>query len=113
MDDLPGAADAAREAIEIRAAREPDRVGVAVASEHVALVLALRGDFARAATLEGFVGAAFERNGYLREFTEMTSHNRLTALLHAAVAPDECARQAAAGAALTPESAIALALDAV
>lgn len=109
-NDLLGAIVAAREAIEIRAAHEPDRVGVAVAIEHVALIAALRGHFARAAALEGFVDAAFERNGAVREFTETTTHDCLWALLTGTVAPEELARLRADGAALAPENAIALAL---
>jgi len=44
-------------------------------------VCALRGDLARAATLEGYAGAASRRHGIEREFTETTTFNRLTALL--------------------------------
>ena len=74
LDDLNGAAAAARESIGIHAAREPDHAHVAVAIEHLALVFALRGDFARAATLEGYADAALQRHGYERESTEMTTH---------------------------------------
>ena len=111
VDDLPGALAAAREAIGIYAAREPDHVKVAVATEHLALVVALRDDLARAATLEGYADAAFARHGTPREFTETTTHDRLTALLRERLALDELARLIAEGAALTPEAAIALALE--
>ena len=97
VDDLPGAAAAAREAIGIRAAREPDHAHVAVAIEHLALVFALRGDHARAAILEGYADAAFARHGFEREFTETTTHDRLTALLREELAPDELARLTAGG----------------
>ena len=110
VDDLLGAVAAAREAIEINAAREPDHAFVAIAIEHVALVFALRGDRAGAATLEGYADAALQRHGYPREFTETTTHDRLTALLREGLAPDELAQLSAEGAALTPETAIALAL---
>ena len=108
---FPAPLAAAREAIGIFAASEPDHAHVAIAIEHLALVLALRGDLARAATLEGYADAAFERLGFPREFTEATTHDRLTALLHEGLAPDELARLSAEGAALTPEAAIALALE--
>ncbi len=111
VDDFPGAAAAAREAIGIRAAREPDHAQVAIAIEHLALVFALRGELARAASLEGYADAALQRHGYPREFTETTTHDRLNALLREELAPDELARLSAEGAALTPEAAIALALD--
>ena len=81
VDDLSGAVAAARESIGIHAAREPDHAYVAIAIEHLALVFALRGDRARAAMLEGYADAAFARHGFEREFTETTTHDRLTALL--------------------------------
>jgi predicted ATPase len=111
VDDLPGAVAAAREAIEINAAREPDHAYVAVAIEHLALVFTLRGDRARAATLDGYADAALARHGFPREFTETTTHDRLTAFLRERLAPDELARLIAEGAALTPQAAIALALE--
>jgi predicted ATPase/class 3 adenylate cyclase len=110
VGDLTGAVAALREAIGIRAAREPDHAHVAVAIEHLALVSALRDDHARAATLGGYADAALVRHGYPREFTETTTHDRLTECLREALAPDELARLTAEGAALTPEAVIALAL---
>jgi predicted ATPase/transcriptional regulator with XRE-family HTH domain len=111
VDDLAGAIAAAREVIGVRAAREADHVYAEVAVEHLALAVALRGDLMRSATLEGYAEAAFARRGYEREFTETTTYNRLTALLREGLAPDELARLRAEGVALTPEAAIALALD--
>ncbi len=95
----------------IRAAREPDHAHIAIAIEHLALVVALRGDRARAAVLEGYADAALQRHGYEREFAEATTHDRLTAFLHEGLARDELARLTKGGAALTPETAIALALE--
>jgi predicted ATPase/transcriptional regulator with XRE-family HTH domain len=110
-DDLSGAVAAAQEAIGILAAHEPDHAHVAIAIENVALVIALRGDRARAATLEGYADAAFGRHGFEREFTETTTHDRLLALLHEELGSDELARLSAQGAALAPEAAIALVLE--
>ncbi|MGA8533724.1 MAG: adenylate/guanylate cyclase domain-containing protein [Candidatus Tumulicola sp.] len=109
--DLPGVAAAAREAIGIRAAREPDHAHVAVAIDHLALFFALRGDRVRAATLESYADAALERHGRPRDVAETATRERLAALLQEALAPDELARLTAEGAALTPEAAIALALE--
>ena len=86
VDDLPGALAAAREAIEIRA-RDPDRAYIAVAMEHLSLVYALRGELTVAAVLEGYADAALRRYGFTREFTEATTHDRLTALLREGLAP--------------------------
>ncbi|MGB6602664.1 MAG: hypothetical protein WBE77_16440, partial [Candidatus Cybelea sp.] len=111
VNDLPSAMAAAREAIRIHAPSEPDHAHVAIALEHLALVFALRGDSARAATLEGYADAAFGRHGYQREFTEMTTHDRLITVLHEALASDGRARLNAQGAALTSDAALALALE--
>jgi predicted ATPase/class 3 adenylate cyclase len=110
VDDLPGAVAGAREAIGIYAAREPDDAHVAIGIEHLALVFALRAEVALAATLEGYADAALARYAFPREFTETTTHDRLTALLREGLAPDELARLSVEGAALTREAAIALAL---
>jgi hypothetical protein len=61
--------------------------------------------------LEGYADAALQRHGFPREFTETTTHDRLTALLRERLAPGELARLIAEGAALTPQAAIALALE--
>ncbi len=111
VGDFPGAALAAREAIELQASTDSADVYVGIGIEHLALVAAARGDFSSAATLEGYANAALRRQGFEREFTETTTYNRLTALLHEGVAPDELARLTEEGAALTPEGAIALALE--
>ena len=111
MDDLPGAGAVAREAIGIYATQEPDRVMIALGIEHLALVSALGGDLLRAARTEGYVDALLRRKGAEREPTETTTYNRLMAQLGEALAPDELERLLAEGAALTPESAIALALE--
>jgi tetratricopeptide (TPR) repeat protein len=110
VDDLPAAVAAARESIGIYA-RDPGHNNVAIAIQHLALVFALRGDGARAATLDGYAEAAFQRHGFLPEFTERTTHDRLTALLRETLAPEDLARMVAEGAVLTPEAAVALALE--
>jgi hypothetical protein len=65
----------------------------------------------RAATLEGYADAALMRNGWPRDFTETTTHDRLSALLRDALAPDDLGRRLAEGASLKAEEAISLALD--
>ncbi|MBC5799506.1 MAG: hypothetical protein GIX03_04045 [Candidatus Eremiobacteraeota bacterium] len=110
-DDVPGACVAAREAIRESQAREPDTAYLAVAIEHLALALALDGHVPYAALLEGYADAAFLRHGFEREFTETATHERLAALLHKYLSPDDIGRLLAAGAAFTPQSAVALALE--
>jgi hypothetical protein len=112
IDDLSGAADSARDAIALFARLQPGNVRVAISIEHLALVFALRGDCARAATLEGYAEAAFARLGFEREFTEESAHDRLVAVLRERLSPAEIERLTAAGATLAPEAAISLATEA-
>ncbi len=108
--DLAGAEAAAREAIEIHAGSEPNRAYTAVGIEHVALVVALRGDLSRAATLEGYADATLRRHGYKREFTERTTYDRLRAILNTELLPGNLAARTKEGARLKPRDAIALAV---
>ena len=71
----------------------------------------MRGDYTRAASLEGYADAVFRRCGFERGFTESTTHDRLGALLDDHVAAVELARLHEAGASLTVEGAEALALE--
>lgn len=111
MDDLPAAVEVAREVIDLYATRDSEDYQLANTIEHLALVYALRGDFARADTMEGYAVAAFRKIGFDRELTERRTHDRLTALLREGLAPIELARLTAEGAALKPEAAAALALE--
>ncbi len=110
VGDLAGAAEAAR-SVFAALAREPDHPFVATALEHVGLVRALEGDLASAAALEGFAEATIRRSGLQREATEKKTYERLIALLHEGLGPDELERLIAEGAALGPEAAIALAIQ--
>jgi predicted ATPase/class 3 adenylate cyclase len=110
-EDAPGAVAVASESIGLFAQHEPDHTFNAIVIEQLAVAYALRGDLTRAASLEGFAGAALHRHGFVREFTETTTFDRLMALLRDGLAPDELERLLADGAALAPEDAIALALE--
>jgi predicted ATPase/class 3 adenylate cyclase len=111
VDDLTGARAAAHEAIEALASREPESTFVTMAIEHLALTLAVGGDFERAARFAGYVDAAYDRLGFERDFTETTTHDRLTALLRKQLPPEELERLHAEGAALIPQAAVALVLE--
>jgi predicted ATPase/class 3 adenylate cyclase len=111
IDELPEAASAAREGLSVFAKTEPDHTYAALALGHLALVFALRDDLTRAATLQTYVDVAFARHGFEREYTERTTHERLSTLLHERLAPDERERLFAYGAALGPEAAISLAFQ--
>jgi hypothetical protein len=110
IDDLAGALESVRTGIAIASTHEPEHFGVAIGIEHMALIAALAGDFARAARLEGYADAALSRAGFAREYTEQTAHDRLGAVLRDGLRVDELERLKAEGAALAPKDAIALAL---
>ncbi len=86
---------------------EPANPHVPVTLEHMALVHALEGDRERAARLEGYVNRALLDVGYGREYTECVTQQRLDALLRERYDETELDALLAAGAALTPEEAIA------
>ena len=109
--DLAGSEAAAREAIALLAARDPDTAQVPFAMEHLALVYALRHDLERAAQLEGFAEHAMHRVGTEREHTEIVTYQRLMELLGAGLPPAELARLTSEGASLKLEAAVALALE--
>jgi hypothetical protein len=71
----------------------------------------VQGDLDGAARLVGYSDASVTRIGYSREYMQRSVYERLFAQLHDHVAPDELARRTTAGASLTPEAAIALALE--
>jgi predicted ATPase/class 3 adenylate cyclase len=111
VDDTTSAIAFAREAIASLAAHDVDHPFVGASIEHLALASALQGDLSRAAMLEGFANSALERNGVERGFTETTTYDRLNALVSDGLATEELARLTTEGAALTPEAAVALALE--
>jgi predicted ATPase/DNA-binding CsgD family transcriptional regulator len=108
--DLRDAAEAASEAIAYLAERDPGSAWVVAALEHFALVYALLGDFARAATLSGFTEAGVQRLECGREFTEIATYTRLVALLRENLEPEELESLSSDGARLRPELAVAIAL---
>jgi hypothetical protein len=111
LDDLAEGHAALREMIASIGARDPERPLVATGIEHFALACALDHDFTRAARLAGYTDAVFQRLGFVREFTEKVSRDRLVAILEANVAPDELTRLTDEGAALAPEAAVGLSLE--
>jgi predicted ATPase/class 3 adenylate cyclase len=109
-DEVLEACAIAHEAI--RVATSYDReFDVVMSVEPLALALALRGDLSRAATLEGYADNAMRDVGFQREFTETTTYDRLMSLLCEKLAPDDLACLLADGAALSRETAVALALE--
>jgi predicted ATPase/class 3 adenylate cyclase len=110
-DDLRGAVDAARESI-ATLPREPGHGVVTYAIETVALVDALEGRFARASRLVAYADSALARSGNKRQPDYHVTYERIGALLDANLTPEDRARFTSEGAALAPEAAVALALQA-
>ncbi len=110
-NSFPEALAAAREGMLLFAPTDIDQVSVAISLEHAALAFAAIGDERRATKLEGFVEEAFARHAYAREYTEITTHDRLMDVLRDALALDELESLLREGAALKPESAVALILE--
>ena len=109
--DVDGASAEARAAIGLLAVQDPENAIVNFSIERLALVAALRGKLARAAVLEGYAEATIRRLGNRREATELLTCNEVGPLLREGIEPDEFARLTGEGAALSPEAALALALE--
>jgi tetratricopeptide (TPR) repeat protein len=109
-DHVAAASEAVREVIRDIAPSDPESPFIAGSVEHLALAIALSGDERRAARLGGYAGAAMQKLGFMRGFTETTTHDRLHSLLRERLGADEAERFLAEGAALTPEQAIAEAM---
>ncbi len=88
------------------AKKDPNGATVCSLIEHLALADALDGNFVRAAELLGFTECVAEAAGFEREYTEIVTHDRLTALLRRNLPEAERVALLTAGAALTPLEAI-------
>ena len=107
--DLDGARAAAREGL--RLARQVQRaVQIAIALQHLALLLALLGEVNDAAHLVGYVNVQFEELGYEREATEKWGYEKLMAALHEQLSDAQIEKLAAEGAAWTEDQAVEEAL---
>lgn len=113
IDDLSGARNAGRDALNLTCKTDPDGIATAIEIEHMALAVALGGDIDAAARLEGYTEARFRAVGYQRDFTERTSHDRLRPLLRERLNATALETLLAEGAAWDAETAIAQTLDAI
>jgi len=81
--------------------------------EHLALVLALRGDDARAVQIAAHADATLRSLGFEREITEKATRTRLDVLLAERLQSDQRTALETRGAAMSREEAVALALAAL
>ena len=113
LDRLAEARVTARELL-LRHGSDAIHIGhVTFALEHLALVLALGGDHARAAQLAAHADAALRDLGSEREFTEKAMRTRLDVLLAERLPSNERIALETRGAAMSREEAVALALAAL
>lgn len=110
VDDGDAARVVGNDVLRDTAKQDPNGATVCSLIEHLALADALDGNFVRAAELLGFTERATEAAGFEREYTEIVTHDRLTALLRKNLTEAERAAHQSTGAALTPSEAIEKAL---
>jgi predicted ATPase/class 3 adenylate cyclase len=110
IDDLPGAKEAAREAL-LLLARKPDQMLVAGLLADLAFIDGDEGRFARAARLAGYADSAFVKAAYRRTDRDQKKCEELMESLKASLGLQDYARLVAEGSALAPEAAVALALQ--
>jgi tetratricopeptide (TPR) repeat protein len=110
LDDGPGARGSAAESLALMANADPGSAFVTMCLEHLALALALEGDWPRAARLYGYCDTRLAALGYEREHTERVTHERLTALLLERYDAAELAAIRLASSELSGQSAVADAL---
>jgi predicted ATPase/class 3 adenylate cyclase len=97
LGDVDGARESAREGL--RWTRQAQHaLHTAIALQHIALLLALRGKVNDAARLIGYVNAQFKELGYEREATEKWSYEKLMAALREQLSEAEIEKLAAEGA---------------
>ncbi len=106
VDDRAAARAAGSDVLRVMAKKDPNGATVCSLIEHLALADALDGNFVRAAELLGFTECVAEAAGFEREYTEIVTHDRLTALLRRNLPEAERVALLTAGAALTPLEAI-------
>ncbi len=113
LDRLSEARATARELLR-RHGSDATHIGqITFALEHLALVLALQGDDARAVQIAAHADATLRSLGLEREFTEKATWARLDAFLAERLPNDQRESFTARGAAMRNEEAVALALAAL
>ena len=113
LNRLAEARSTARELL-LRHGSDAIHIGlVTFALEHLALVLALEGDLARAVQLAAHADATLSNLGFEREFAEKATRTRLDILLAKRLPSDQRTAFETRGDAMSREEAVALALAAL
>ena len=103
LGDLDGAREATREGL--RWARQAQTGYNTIALQHIALLLALRGEVNVAARLIGYINVQLKELGYERQFTEKWGLEKLMAALREQLDEAEIEKLAAEGAAWSEDQA--------
>jgi predicted ATPase/class 3 adenylate cyclase len=109
--DVDAGSGEARKALGLLAGHDPENVIVSLSIENLALAVALRGDYVRAAGLKGYTDARLGRLGSTLEAPELQSSGRLAKVLLDGLRPGDLEVLMSDGAALSPEAAVARALE--
>jgi predicted ATPase len=112
INDVSGAREAASKAIAFYSSHDPEGPFTAIALEHLALSLAIEGNVQTAAPLEGYIEKTLTDLGFEREYTELTSHERLMDILRKSLAQDQLAILLARGERMQAHEALAGAVNA-
>ena len=110
IDDVAQADAAAREALDL-VRRLGKTLNTMCALQHLGTVAALRGEYVRAARLQGASNELYRQFGLTREFTERTLYERTIADIVAALGEAALDEHLAAGAALPLDEAVSEALS--
>ncbi len=105
LGDVDGAREPAHEVLR-RVQQVQDELYIAGALQHIALILALRGEVNDAARLIGYVNTQFKQLGYEREATEKWGYEKLMATLYEQLSEAEIEKLAAEGAAWSEDRAV-------
>jgi predicted ATPase/class 3 adenylate cyclase len=109
LGNLAGARESAREGLR-RARQAGTEIYVAIALQHLALILSLTDDSRRAAQLLGYVDAQYKVLGVERETTEKWGYDKLMATLREKLSDAEIEKLAAEGATWSEDQAVEEAL---
>jgi hypothetical protein len=107
--DLDGAREAACKGLRL-AQQAQQALYIAIALQHLALLLALRGEDNDAAKLIGYVNVQYKELGSEREATEKWGYEKLMAALHEQLSDAQIEKLAAEGAAWSEDQAVEEAL---
>ena len=109
LGDVDGARESAREGLRW-AQQAQDALYIAWSLQHLALLLALRGEVHDAARLIGYVNVQYKELGMEREATEKWGYEKLMAALHQQLTDAQIETLAAEGAAWSEDQAVEEAL---